>query len=164
MPKYLVVTYSLTGNSLKIGTLLAEILSADTEEIKEIKPRSGPLCFASSVAASILKMSPEISKSSKNLTDYDVVILGCPVWASNMATPMRAFIRRENPKMKQVGLFCTLGGGGGNSCLSQMAILSGRPPLANLMVDKTALDSGVWRSMTETFAHHIQSQFVKKYA
>jgi flavodoxin len=125
MPRYLVAYYSWTGNTEKIANLVAEKLSADIERVSEIEPRDGLFSFPAAVVASLLKRSPPISQSTKNVANYDVVILGSPVWASNMATPMRTFIMRENPRIKQFGLFCTLGGSGGKVAIARMATLCG---------------------------------------
>jgi flavodoxin len=160
MPKYLVAYYSWTGNTAKVAKLIAETLSADIEEINDVEPRSGPFAFAAAVVASLLKRSPPILQRTKSVADYDVVILGCPVWASNMATPMRTYITRENPRIKQVGLFCTLGGSGGKAALARMAALCGRTSLIDLIVDQPALASGTWRGLTENFARQVQKSDV----
>jgi flavodoxin len=162
MPKYLVAYYSWTGNTAKVANLIAATLSADIEEIHDVKPRGGPFAFAAAVVASVLKRSAPILQPTKSVADYDVVILGCPVWASNMATPMRTYIMRENPRIKQVGLFCTLGGSGGKAALAQMAALCGRTSLADLIVEQPALASGTWRGVTENFARQVQTQQVQK--
>jgi flavodoxin len=161
MPRYLVAYYSWTGNTAKVAKLIAETLSADIEEIQDVKPRGGPFAFAMAVAASVLKRSPPILQPTKRMADYDVVILGCPVWASNMATPMRSYIMRENPRIKQVGLFCTLGGSGGKAALARMAALCGRTSMADLIVERPQLVSGAWRGLTETFARQVQTRQVQ---
>jgi flavodoxin len=156
MPRYLVAYYSWTGNTAKVAHLIAETLSADIERINEIEPRGGFLAFSAAVVASLFKRSPPILQPTKNVADYDVVILGCPVWASNMATPMRSFIMRESPKIKQVAFFCTLGGSGGKATVGHMATLCGRASLADLMLDQSTLTTGTWRGLTEDFARHVQ--------
>lgn len=155
MPKYLVAYYSWTGNTAKIANVLAELLSADIEEIHDISPRSGTLAFASAVFASVLQRSPPILPLTKSVADYDVVILGCPVWASNIATPMRTYIKQQKPGIKQVALFCTLGGSGGKAALSKMATLCGRTSLADLIVEQPALAARTWRGSTEDFARQL---------
>jgi flavodoxin len=162
MPTYLVAYYSWTGNTEKVANLIAETLSADIERINEVKPRGGPFAFPAAVVASLLKRSPPILQPTKSVADYDVVILGCPVWASNMATPMRTYIMRENPRIKQVGLFCTFGGSGGKAALARMAALCGRTSLADLIVDRPALVSGTWCGLTENFARQVQAQQIEK--
>lgn len=155
MPKQLVAYYSWTGNTAKVAKLLAETLSADIEEILEVKPRSGLLSFMATVVDSVPKRSPPILQATINVADYDVVILGCPIWASNMATPMRTYIMQENPRIKHVALFCTLGGSGGKLALARMAALSEQTSLADLILEQPALTSGKWRGLTENFARQV---------
>ncbi|CAN1517295.1 FldA Flavodoxins [Rhabdaerophilaceae bacterium] len=162
MPKFLVAYYSWTGNTEKVAKLIAETLSADIERIVEVEPRGGFFAFPAAVVDSLLKKSPPILQTTKNVADYDVVILGCPVWASNMATPMRTFILQERLKIKQVALFCTLGGSGGKATLGRMATLCGRASLADLIVNATATYSGDWRGSSENFARQVQTQQAQK--
>ena len=156
MPRYLVVYYSWTGNTEKVANLIAKSLSADMERINEPKARSGSFAFPMAIVASLFKKTPLILPASKNVADYDVVILGCPVWASNMAAPMRSYILRENSGIKKLALFCTYGGSGGKAALLNMADLSGHNSLADLIVDRPALLSGKWNGLTESFVKQIQ--------
>jgi hypothetical protein len=117
---------------------------------------------AAALVASVLKKSPPILQPTKNIADYDVVILGCPVWASNMATPMRTYLMRENPRIKQVALFRTMGGSGGKAALARMAALCGRPSLADLIVEQPALASDTWLGLAENFTRQIQTQPAQK--
>ncbi len=142
---------------MKIASLITEKLSADMEEIRDAKPRNGPFAFVAAAFDAVLKRSTPIAATKTSVADYDVVILGCPVWASSMATPMRAYIMRENPRIKKVAVFCTLGGSGGKTALAQMAALCGRPTEAELMVEQSAMASGAWRGLVESFTRQIQT-------
>lgn len=155
MPRYLVVYHSWTGNTAKVAKLIAATLSADIEEIREVTPRGGAFAFVASVIASIFKMSPPILPATKNVADYDVVILGCPVWGSNMATPMRSYLTRESPRIKQIALFCTLGGSGGKATLARMAALCEHTSLADLTLNQPAIASEAWRGAAEDFARQV---------
>ncbi len=156
MPRYLVAYYSWTGKTAKVANLIAERLSADLEEIRDAKSRGGLFAFSAAVVASLLQRSSPISPGTKNVADYDIVILGSPVWGSNMATPMRSYILRENPGIKQVGIFCTLGGSGGQPAVNRMAALCGRPSVADLIVNRPAMISDAWHGLTEDFARQIR--------
>jgi len=39
---------------------------------------------------------------------YDLVVLGTPVWAGNMSSPTRTYIVKNRKKFKRVAFFCTL--------------------------------------------------------
>lgn len=156
MTSYLVAYYSWTGNTAKVANLIAEELSADIEHIQDIKPRRGVFVFAATAFASVLQKSSPIVASIRDVADYDILILGSPTWGANMATPMRTYIMREKARIKQVGLFCTLGGSGGKAVLTRMAALCERTPLAELMVGQSAFGSGAWRGLTGNFAQQIR--------
>lgn len=161
MSRYLVAYYSWTGNTAKVAKRIAETLAADIEEIHEFKPRVGAFAFPAALVDSLLKKSAPIWEPTKSMANYDVVILGCPVWASNMATPMRSFIMQEYSAIKQVGLFCILGGSGGKTHLTRMAELCRCNSLAELIVDRSALLSNVWRDQAANFVRQIQTRQVQ---
>ena len=121
MPRYLVAYYSWTGNTAKIANLIAETLSADIERIRDREPRTGPFAFAGAAVSSVFQESTPIAALTKDPADYDLVILGSPVWGRNMATPVRTYIHQARTKIKKLGLFCTLGGAGGKAALGRMA-------------------------------------------
>lgn len=160
MTKYLVVYFSWTGNTAKVANLLAKTLSADIEEIHDVKPRGGLFAFISAAFASVFRMAAPIKAATNTVADYDVVILGCPVWAQNIATPMRSYIRRERSQIKQVALFCTLGGAGGAKAITRLTRLCERTALAHLAIEEPTLASGTWRDLTTSFAARITASQV----
>jgi flavodoxin len=162
MPKYLVVYYSWTGNTAKVAKLIAATLGADIEEIRDAKPRRGFFAFTAALVASVLKKSSPIQQPTKNVADYDVVILGCPVWGANMAAPMRTYVMRESPRLKQIALFCTLGGSGGKAALARMAALCEHTSLADLALNQPAIASDAWRGAAEDFARQVQAQQIQE--
>jgi hypothetical protein len=55
----------------------------------------------------IIRRKPPIVQARHEVRDYDVIILGSPVWAADMATPMRSFLAREKGRISQAAFFCT---------------------------------------------------------
>ena len=155
MNRCLVVFYSWTGHTGKVARGLAEKLSADLEEIREVRPRGGLFAFLRSGMEASRKQSAPVLRSSRNLADYDLIILGSPVWAASMASPVRGFIEQERGAIRDVALFCTLSGSGGEAALGAMAELCGRPPVATLQVTAGALKSGSWRDEVDRFAGRL---------
>jgi flavodoxin len=161
MAKYLVAYYSWTGNTAKVAKAIAEKLGADIEEIRDAKPRKGMFAFIRSAFEASQQRQTVIAPRVKNPADYDVVVLGSPVWAQNMASPMRAYITREQANVRQAAFFCTLGGAGGKTALAKMAALCRRASIADLQVDDPALKSGAWRGAVDDFARRIQDKAVQ---
>ncbi|HYX46467.1 MAG TPA: hypothetical protein VE820_06575, partial [Sphingomicrobium sp.] len=87
--------------------------------------------------------------------NYDLVVLGSPVWAGHVSSPMRAYIGRCSGKLGQVALFVTEGGSGGPNALAEMAALAGRHPAATLELRAREIDGGL-QSKLESFVSRIQ--------
>jgi flavodoxin len=158
MSKILVVYYSWSGKTAKVAKALAQSLAADLEEIKDAKRRAGLFAFFRSAVEAAQNKPAFILPPSRNVADYDVVVLGCPVWAHNMASPMRAYIMQQKNNIKQLAVFCTLSGSGGAAALDRMSALSGRTPIAKLQVRDSDLASGSWRSAADRFSAAVKER------
>lgn len=79
--KVLVVYYSRSGNNHKIAGELAQALGADIERLKEKTNRSGSVGYMKAGRDSMRKRPAELEPVSNDPANYDVVVLGGPVWA-----------------------------------------------------------------------------------
>lgn len=126
--KTLVVFYSRTGNTKKVAEEIAKILNADIEEIIDKKDRKGIVGWLKSGRDATFKKSAEI-EFVKNPIDYDLVIIGTPIWAFTMTPAIRTYLS-EN-KFKKVAFFSTSGGSEGEKIFNEMEKIS-REPVATL--------------------------------
>lgn len=134
MKKILVVFYSRSGFTRKIAENIAAACEADIEEIRDIRPRKGLFgYFRSGYEASKMRLA-EIEQTMANPENYDVLVLGGPVWGGKMASPIRTYITRHCDKAKAVALFCTYGGSGAEKVLRDMAQLCEKKALASIAV------------------------------
>lgn len=154
--KTLVVYFSLTGHTEQAAKEIARLFSADLEMIREEKPRKGGAAQFRSVLEVMFKSKPKIAPSNTNVAAYDLVVLGSPVWAQNMASPVRSYLEREAPKIKRLSVFCTEGGAGGAAAMRKMSTLAGRPAVASLVITESDLKSGRWRQMADSFAQSVK--------
>lgn len=152
----LVAYYSWTGSTAKVARAIAAALSADVEDIREVQRRSGLFSFVRSAIEASQRKSSTILSSSTDAGAYDLVILGTPVWAGEMAPALRAYIAREKKRFKEVALFCTLGGANGKRALAGMRAACGRDPIAELLIDAASLKSG-WRGKVHEFTQSLAS-------
>jgi flavodoxin len=157
MSTQLVTYYSWTGNTAKVAKALAVALSADIEQIREVKPRGGLFAFIRSAIEGRRRRTVPILASTRDAGAYDLVLLGGPVWAGEIASPLRSYIDREKGKLKQVAFFCTLGGANGASALASMGAACGRQPVAELLIDAASLQSGAWRMQVDEFAKKLRT-------
>ena len=114
MKKILIVYYSLTGNTQFIAEALRDSIDADILElkpIKELNPNSGTR-FMWGGFQSTMKKTPELMDFDINPLEYDLVILGTPVWAWNISPPMRSFISKFDLTGKNVALWMSPAGDG----------------------------------------------------
>lgn len=138
----LVVYFSRTGYTRKVAEALAAAGDADVEAIREAHNRSGLLGYLRSAFEALRKRHVRILPPERDPSRYELVVLGTPVWAQNMCSPMRAYIAANKGKLRQVALFCTQGGSGAEKVLEDMAELCGRRPIASLALSDGEIKRG----------------------
>ena len=55
----------------------------------------------------IFAMKPALLPLDKDLNQYDTIILGFPIWGSNIASPINTFIKEAGFKNKKIHVFTT---------------------------------------------------------
>lgn len=113
-PKTLVLYYSLTGNTKVLAEEIANRLGADIEAIECVNPYD--TAFYATIerckeeqAQGIL---PEIQPVKADLSQYDIIFIGYPVWFGTYAPPIATWLNSVDLSGKKVALFCTFGSGG----------------------------------------------------
>ena len=114
--KTLVVYYSYTNNVNRIVTELTKQIEAD---VIRVEPAEKGLDYAAdnyaigSAQISAIRNNPDDASSypaidpvDVNLDEYDCVIIGAPLWWSNMAAPLQTFLFHNGKEMadKKIGL------------------------------------------------------------
>ncbi|HUO67740.1 MAG TPA: flavodoxin [Gammaproteobacteria bacterium] len=140
MKRTLVVYFSRTGYTQRVAERIALAVDADCEPIRERSPRTGVLGYWRSAREALRKSAVEIAPASANPRDYALVVLGTPVWAGNMSSPIRAYIAQHKLDFARVALFCTQGGSGGEKVLRTMADLCGTSPVATICFNDSEID------------------------
>jgi flavodoxin len=143
MPRALVVYFSRTGYTRKIAEDIAARCGADIEGIQDVRDRSGMWGYLRSAREALGKRLIDIRPPIRNPSDYNVVILGTPVWASNICSPMRAYVTTHREEFRQVAFFCTQGGSGAKKVLDDMAKLCKHRPVASLALNDEEIKRGL---------------------
>ncbi|MDD5085136.1 MAG: flavodoxin [Candidatus Omnitrophica bacterium] len=128
--KALIVYYSRTGKTRGVAEKLAGKLNADITEIVDLKSRKGPLGFVGGAHDALKKLTTEISPISYLPENYDIVIVGTPVWADNMTPAVRTFLAKYPLRGKRAAFFCTTAVSGIDNTLATMAELAMPPTVA----------------------------------
>lgn len=155
MTRILVVCYSRTGHTRHVAETIAQQCDADVDWIKDRESRQGPIGYLRSVWQAVLHRRPWIRPARRNPANYALVIVGTPVWAGNMASPVRSYLHRYGDRCRRVAYFCTYGGAGGDKVLDDLQALSGRQALATLALPQRLVDKGLADLPIEQFVRRF---------
>jgi flavodoxin len=106
--KSLVVYYSRTGNAKFVAETVAAELGSDIEEVVDLKKRGGKLGWVSAGRDASGGKCTQIAPTTKDPKDYDLVIVGTPVWAWSPSCAIRTYLGNHDLSGKKVALFFTL--------------------------------------------------------
>ena len=126
MSKKLVAFFSASGSTRKLANTLAEVLGADSYEIKPATPYSGKdLNWNNSQSRSSVEMAdinsrPELADKSAKISDYDTIFLGFPIWWYVAPHIINSFLESYDFNGKTIVLFATSGGSGFGDTLNQL--------------------------------------------
>lgn len=105
--KILVAYFSWSGNTKAMAQYIAQKLNADTFEIVREKAYPTEYEPCTEEAKTELNTRPAIKGKVENMTDYDVVFIGVPVWWYTAPMPVFTFLEQHDLKGKTVIPFCT---------------------------------------------------------
>ena len=155
--KALVVYYSRTGRTRKVAEAIADGLSCDKEEIVDTQKRSGPIGFLRSGYQAKRKSLIAINDLKKDVAEYDVIIIGTPVWGGTVSSPVRTFIHTYKDHFKKVAFFSTHSSDEPQEELNEMEADCGKKPVSVLSFSTRKVDTGciedVNRFVTELKMH-----------
>ncbi len=138
--KTLVVCYSNSGTTMIVAEYLAQALTADFDVIEEVKPRppllykgerskAGGGTFVKAVCAALFGRSSRIAATRKDPSQYDLVLVGTPIWAGSVTPAVRSYLRRHRKQLRRVAFFCTAGMPEKSRAFRQMKRLAGKQPM-----------------------------------
>jgi len=128
--KMLVVYYSLSGNTERVAQDLAKRLGADLEKLGDLKNRRGPLGYLRAVIDSIRERPAELADIGKHARDYDLTIVGTPIWGGKITPAMRSYLRTIRGRCNDIAFFTTSGSTPAVKVTPDMERLAGRPAVA----------------------------------
>ena len=126
MAKKLVAYFSAGGTTKKIAEQIAEAGNADLCEItRKVAYTTADLNWMdkksrSSVEMNDKKFRPEIVKADIDMSAYDTVILGFPIWWYVAPTIVNTFLESYDFTGKKIVLFATSGGSGFGNTVKEL--------------------------------------------
>ena len=110
--KNLILYYSRTGKTRFLAEKLQQELGGDLVEIRDLRKRKGPFGFLRGVRDALLGLNTEVAPSSFDLSKYELIILGTPVWSYGPTPALNTFLQTCNLTDKKVIIFVTSRGAG----------------------------------------------------
>ena len=108
--KILVVYYSLSGNTKDIAKRIKSQSGADLYSIELKSPLpTGLMAYYKIWKQYKDKQMPELKGQMPNFAEYDLIILGSPVWMYTVSTPMQSFLQQADFQNKPVAVYSTQG-------------------------------------------------------
>lgn len=118
----LVVYFSFGGNTKFIAEKIAETISADMIELNTSKkyPTEGFRKYFWGGKSVIFGEKPKLTNENIDLSRYETIIIGTPVWAGSYSPPVKSFISQYKIQGKRIALFASHGGGGADKCFAKL--------------------------------------------
>lgn len=149
--KTLIVYYSKNGTTRKLAEEIREKTGSDIEELVSLKKYSGITGFIIAGKEGLQRIPGDIKPTNANVSDYDLVVIGTPVWGGNVSSPTRRYLMGNSGKIKKVAFFCTMGGDNSARTFDDMQEACGLKPVATLAVPAKELIKGKHKDKTEEF-------------
>jgi flavodoxin len=156
--KILVTYYSRTGTTKAVGEAIAKELGADCEEIVDLKRRTGlrPIRFLIAGYDAFMRRLTDISVK-RNPQDYELIIIGTPIWAGKMTPAVRMYLTSQRLDGKKVCFFCTGGGPGVEKTFEEARRLTpDSTVIGNLALTAGEVKSGSFLEKVKTFVEDLK--------
>ena len=146
MGKKLVAYFSAGGNTAKLAKKLAEAANADIYEIRPAKAyTSADLNWQDKQSRSSIEMSdhnsrPELADKSADMSAYDTVYVGFPVWWYIAPTIINTFLESCDLSGKRIILFATSGGSGFGKAVQNLKVSAPDAEIIEGKVNPSAKD------------------------
>lgn len=110
--KTLILYYSYGGNTRKIAQMIQQEIGGDLAEIKTVKPYTGSYDTIVNQGQDEVQSGymPPLKNLQVDLSSYDRIVLGSPVWWYTFAPAMKSFLHNNDLSGKIIYPYATNGG------------------------------------------------------
>ena len=128
MSKVLVAYFSASGTTAGVAKNLAQAAGADLYEIRPETPYTkADLNWMDKKSRSSVEMNdkssrPALADKDANITAYDTILLGFPIWWYVAPTIINTFLESYDFSGKKIVLFATSGGSGFGKTVQNLAL------------------------------------------
>lgn len=146
--KILCLYYSRTGKTEALMQEIAGELSCEAVKLEDGVSRSGPMGWLRSGMQAMSRHVPPVRKPETKLPlgEYDLVILGTPVWAGRCSAPVRSFLLEYGESLGPVAYVITRGSDVHyDEVFDQMDLYVRKPRVKAVSIRLGAVGSTFWR-------------------
>lgn len=112
--KTLVIYYSRSGNTKQIADYISEKIGGDVVRLETVRtyPSNYDEMLDTAKEEQRNGGRPELKNKNINITNYDTIFLGYPIWWGEIATPVYTFLDEYDLSGKKIAPFVTSGSSG----------------------------------------------------
>jgi flavodoxin len=96
-----------------------------------------------------------LEETKKDPTTYDLIIIGTPIWASTVSSPVRTYLVQHKDPFRRIAFFCTAGSGGNGNAFAEMQSLSSKKPTGTLELGTEQVSEGLYAKEVEEFVKQV---------
>jgi len=108
-----------------------------------------------------LRRLTAIKEIKNNPSLYDLVIIGTPIWSSNISTPIRTYLSLYKDDFKKVAFFCARLGSDTKKVFAGMKNLSQKTPIALLELTSREVARDQYMQKVREFIKNLKEGIVK---
>ena len=132
--KTLIAYYSRTKVTRKIIEEIQSRIDCDIEEITTPVKYEGKLGYVRGGKDGLSGKIIPLNSTKYNPSEYDVVILAGPVWASKIANPVLSYVDENKDKLPDIKFLITAKSSGFEGASEQLAELAGKKPIKEVFI------------------------------
>jgi flavodoxin len=151
----LVVFYSRTGTNRLIAERISDLLESDLEEVIDKKNRKGFIGYIVAGRDSMKKSLAEIHEIQKDISQYDLIVIGGPNWVGEMTPAIRSFLNQNKGKFNKVAFFSVSGSGEAQRAFTEMKSILIKNPVAELELQTEEVKKNKFEEKVKKFVEEI---------
>ena len=149
MANILCVYYSRTGHTEKLMGEIAAELDCEIVKLEDGVKRGGFLGWFISGLQAVSRKVPPVKKpdTKMKLKNYDLVIIGSPVWAGRCSAPVRSFLLQYGEELREVAYLITRGSGVRyEEVFEQMDLYVKKPHICAATIQPDSIGADFWQN------------------
>lgn len=155
--KILIAYFTRTKTTEILAESIGRRSDAVLEQIKDKKEWKGAFGYLRALRSTLKKELTEIEDLQNRIEDFDLVIIGSPVWVGTMPPAVRTFIQDNKNRFKKLAVFTTQGSAKKQRIFSDIEKLSGLNPVAELYCSTKSVRTADFEDEEREFVDKIKT-------